>query len=82
MSRPKGPPVGVCVHCATALAEREPGERIEYAGSRRHGYCALLHIVGHDVGLCGCTGYEGLGERAAAIECHRRFQEQQDHEPF
>jgi hypothetical protein len=63
---------GTCVYCKGRLSERAPGEPAGLGGAT-HSYCTLLHVVGHDVGLCGCTGYGGMDERAAAIECAARF---------
>ncbi len=70
---------GNCLYCETPLSEREPGERVV---SGVHGDCGLLHTVGHTVGLCGCTNYEGLTERAAAIECQRRYFQEGRDEPI
>lgn len=39
-----------------------------------HRGCLLLDVLGHDYGLCGCTGYAGIeSRRDAAIEMERRF---------
>ncbi len=73
-------PVTHCLHCHESLTEYRPGEPMQ-AEYGTHGFCSLLHVVGHDVGLCGCTGYEGLTQRAAAIECQRRYSQERRHEP-
>jgi hypothetical protein len=38
-----------------------------------HRECLLLESVGHEVGLCACTGYAGMSLREAALEADRRL---------
>lgn len=71
VSTPAG---GSCIFC---------GERIEYGdrgfilmdGSFSHAECEMLGIIGHDYGVCGCTGFDA--SRGSARELWRRvFPEQ------
>lgn len=41
-----------------------------------HAECQILSTSGHSVGLCRCTGYEGLTRRQAAIEAAKRLRGQ------
>jgi hypothetical protein len=59
--------VSDCLVCTEPLVSPDSQAR----GS--HYECMTLGIVGHDVGLCGCTQYEGMTMRAAGIECILRF---------
>jgi hypothetical protein len=61
-----------CAYCKVPMAQRAIGEP-DNPGAHAHSYCMLLRIVGHDVGLCNCTDYEGMSQRAAAIESAARF---------
>lgn len=82
-------PVGEpCMYCKEAIQEGDVGEMMPlYLGHHDHdgggqGWtaeavhreCLVLHIIGHQVGVCNCTDYAGIeGDRARAIECARRL---------
>jgi len=77
-------PIGeLCLGCDEAIQEGDYGELVVLGGGTQaaptaelrplHRECGLLRGVGHEVGLCNCTNYEGLSLREAAIECDRRW---------
>lgn len=78
-------PVGhECMLCCEVILDGDYGEMAgTISGSPdalvaqlgpQHGECMLLLSVGHSVGLCGCTNYEGLSFRQAGIEAAKRIQ--------
>lgn len=78
----QGPtPVGQqCLHCGEDVIEGDRGWHTAALTIEEgvpvgrpavvHAECQLLGIVGHTVGVCGCTGYGH--DRAAARECWAR----------
>lgn len=73
-------PVGVlCDICEEAVKPDDFGEMIVACSGQtvrmqpQHRDCMLLETSGHMVGLCPCTGYEGMSQRQAAIEVAKRL---------
>lgn len=71
------PPAGKCVRCDEPIAA---GDRVKstvlvtVAGARtarEHVECQALGIVGHQFGVCSCTGFAPT--RASALELWKRM---------
>ena len=78
-------PVGQpCYTCREPIEEGDDGEMVVALGGGmeaptaqsmpQHRECSILRVVGHELGVCGCTGYEGLALREAGIEAARRLE--------
>lgn len=74
-------PIGKkCLYCQEMIVAGDSGQEVgvlEDAGTGYVGYahveCLALNTSGHLVGICGCTGYAGLDQRAAGIEALGRL---------
>lgn len=77
-------PVGeLCLLCEEVIQPDDSGQMtVAISGTMeepharvvaQHRECMSLGVVGHSVGLCTCTDYEGMSLREAALEAMRRI---------
>jgi hypothetical protein len=67
-----------CVLCAEPIDAGDVDYSWRSTGNPAHGACMALGIVGHDYGVCTCTGYD-TQSRAAAIELWQRMGARREH---
>ena len=64
-------PVGApCLFCLEPIEEYDRGFTF-VNGSTAHAECQLLAVIGHDFGVCSCTGFDNPS-RDSARELWRR----------
>lgn len=63
-----------CALCAEPIDAGDVDWPPRNHGSPMHNACAALKVIGHDFGVCHCTGFD-TSSRASALELWRRLRE-------